>query len=80
MRILNIENNNALKDIQIFLTPSEAEEMLGDLQRLIKEKKDFNHAHIADQHYKHEITISIYDNNNISTFNERARILINKDV
>jgi len=78
MRILDGTSDNALTDVYIYLTIEEAKEMLDSLAALL-EKPDNNHTHIDDNEYKHEITISIYTEDNIKYFNKRSQKLILED-
>ena len=41
--------------------------MVGFLHSLLNEKTTGGHAHINDDSYKHEVTITIYDEKNLQT-------------
>lgn len=79
MRLLDTENDKALCDIKIYLTRAEAQELLDDLIALLKTDKKAYHVHINDVQYKHEITVALYDEKDISTFNDRSKKLIKFD-
>ncbi|MDL2225932.1 hypothetical protein LJC20_07075 [Eubacteriales bacterium OttesenSCG-928-M02] len=79
MRILNEDNNSAIKNLTILLEYHEATELFDSLSAMIKDCQKHEHEHINDKEYEHEITIAIYDENNISTFNPRMVQLIKED-
>jgi predicted hydrolase (HD superfamily) len=62
----------------LLLTLSEAEELRDDLDSLINKQK-MHHAHVNDSEYNHEITVAIYDEKNLTGFDERATQLILTD-
>lgn len=80
MRILDTNNNRVLKHINIYLTLSEAQELISDLQRLISQNIKNNHAHVDDDEYKHSVTIALYDQNSLEGFDDRSKILILQDI
>jgi len=77
MRIFDVDNNKAIKNMILYLTIEEAEEILGDLENLIKRNRSNEHTHINDAEYKREIRLVIYDRNNLNGFDERSKRLIN---
>lgn len=79
MRLLDEGSDKSINKLTIYLTKSEAEELYGDLKRIIDTPKN-NHAHVSSEDYKKEITICIYDENVIDeSFNERSKKLIKYD-
>lgn len=80
MRILDSEHDKALKNVILYLRLEEAKELMDDLARLIETKNLKDHAHINDQEYKHELTVLIYDENNLSSLDERSKRLIGNSV
>jgi len=78
MRILDEDNNKAIKRVLILLTQEEATEMRDDLERMLQKNISNEHTHINDMEYEHEMTISIY-NDQVQSFNERVKNLIAKD-
>jgi hypothetical protein len=64
MRILDEVTNKSLKNITLYLTFSEATELLDSLAQIIK-KPINNHDHISSEDYQKEITICIYDKKNL---------------
>jgi hypothetical protein len=80
MRILDIENNKVSKNITLYLKLEEARKLADDLHRLIDNYGNNEHTHINDCDYTHEITVVLYNENNIIDFNERSRKLIIADI
>jgi hypothetical protein len=78
MRLLNQDNDKPLDRLTIYLTQSEAKEMLDSIQTLIKGPEG-NHSHIPSEDFQKEITICIYDTDSMSNFNERSKKLIIQD-
>ncbi|HRD56297.1 MAG TPA: hypothetical protein PLC42_07885 [Parachlamydiaceae bacterium] len=78
MRILDEISNNSLDNITIYLTSAEAKELRDSIDDLLKKPLN-NHAHISDESFKKEITICIYNVNNLNGFNERSLDLIIND-
>ncbi|MBP7074896.1 MAG: hypothetical protein KBA81_05870 [Rhabdochlamydiaceae bacterium] len=78
MRILNDESNEKLDNVSIFLTREEAIQFRGYLNQLLENPK-LHHSHLSSSDYKKEITICIYEEDNITSFNERSRKLILND-
>jgi hypothetical protein len=79
LRILDVENDKALNDVTLYLTISEAKELLGDLQDLINKFGRNEHAHINDTEFNHELTLVLYDEQNLVGFDERSKKLIKED-
>lgn len=72
MRIYDNESKRLLTSVTLFLTPAEAKELADDAADL-GASPDKHHAHINDNSYKHEITISVYTRGNFSQFHEEAK-------
>lgn len=80
MRILDPDQDRALDEVAIYLTPEEAREMRDSLNHLLEHfQEPEEHVHVADSDFKHEITISIYTESNLKYFNQRSRKLIAED-
>jgi hypothetical protein len=79
MRILNEDSNKSMKNALLLLTVQEASELRDDLERLISQKIFNDHSHINDSDYEHELTIALYNPDNIEEFNERTKKLISHD-
>ncbi|MFN8598015.1 MAG: hypothetical protein U0559_17750 [Anaerolineae bacterium] len=78
MRLLDLDHDQSLKNLGLYLTLAEARQMIGYLQTLLDDP-DANHAHLNDSTFKHEVTISIYTDSNIQFYDERSRQLLNED-
>ncbi|WP_058487096.1 hypothetical protein [Defluviitalea phaphyphila] len=78
MRILDQEADKVIKNILLLLTPSEASELKDDLERILSENKEGEHSHICDINYEHEVTIAIYEDETINSFNNRIKKLLKK--
>ncbi len=79
MRILDEENDKPTKRALVLLTPEEAREFRDALEHVLK-RPDNNHAHISDSTYEREITLAIYTPDNLKHFNERVKMLIEREV
>ncbi len=81
MRIYNVDSDKKVNKVILYLTPDEAQEMKDSLELLINNNKKHHHEHIPDREddFKREITICIYKEDNLSTFDERSRKLILND-
>ena len=78
MRILDMNSNKALNNICVYLTLSEAKNLMSSIEDLLEDKLE-PHVHIYDDIYQHEITITIYDEKNLHSYNERSKKLIFED-
>ncbi len=79
MRILDEDNDKPIKTALVLLTPKEAREFRDALEQVL-ERPDNNHVHIPDSTYEREITIAIYTPDNLKHFNERVKMLIEREV
>ncbi len=79
MRIYNLDSDAKVNKIILYLTPDEAQEMKHALEQIISDNKKYQHKHIIDSEYKREITVCIYREDNLSTFDERSKRLILND-
>lgn len=81
MRILHRKTDQSFKDIELFLTKEEAEDMIDGLQALLK-NPDFHHIHLdrmPENDIMKQITIAVYSDDNLNTFDPRSRKLILED-
>ncbi|MCH9634487.1 MAG: hypothetical protein S4CHLAM7_12390 [Chlamydiae bacterium] len=81
MRIYNEDEDRKVNNVIIYLTSEEAQEMKDALDGLITSKKKLNHEHVPDRanDYNREITLCIYDEQNLEGFHPRAIKLIKED-
>jgi hypothetical protein len=78
MRILDESADKSLNNVILYLTLSEASELRDSLDDLLK-KSSNNHAHIANENFQKELTVCIYDVENLKGFDERSIDLIVND-
>jgi hypothetical protein len=74
MRILNLDTNEKINQATIYLTNSEAKELKDSLENLLENNS--HHEHISDNSFQTEITVCIYEKDNIGKFDARSRKLI----
>lgn len=79
MRILDQDSDKAIRRMLVLLTPTEAAELKNDLDRILQGHLALEHAHIDDQTFEHEITVAVYTNEVMSSFDERTKLLIERD-
>ena len=78
MRILDEVTDQSLSAIAIYLTTSEAEELRDSLEQLLKNWES-RHEHVSSSDYKRQITVCIYDPENLEGFDERSKRLITEN-
>lgn len=79
MRLLNQDKNISIKNILILLTKDEAIELRDDLNKLLSNDDFAAHTHINDNVFEHEITMAIYEENELEYFDQRTKKLILED-
>ncbi len=80
MRISNDITNEKLDQITLFLTELEAIQLKNYLEQFLQKPKDIGlHFHLSSEDYQKEITICIYDPDNIDRLHPRAQKLILED-
>ena len=79
MRIYNVDSDDKVNKVILYLTPDEAKEMKDALEAILSNSKKHHHEHIPDSDFKKEITVCIYREDNLSSFDERSRKLILDD-
>lgn len=80
MRIYDHKSDATSNNIVLFLKLDEAKELYHSLGSIIEKKSLHDHAHINDLEYKHEITITLYAEDDMEMLNERAKKVILEDV
>lgn len=78
MRILDEISDKSLENIILYLTLAEASELRDSLDELLNKPLN-NHAHISSENFQKEITVCIYDMDNLKGFNQRSIDLIKDD-
>ncbi len=76
MRMLDGERDIAIDNLTLYLKKSEAIELLGSLKRIIEAEDYGMHIHVSEDSYQREVTVLLYDENNIDSLNERSKKLI----
>ena len=75
MHILDETTDKSLKNIVLYLTFAEALELKDSLDKIIN-KPFNNHFHIPDENFQKELTVCVYNVDDLSGFNERSINLI----
>ena len=78
MRILDESSDKKLDRVSIFLTKEEAIQLKGYLNQLLDNPK-LQHSHFSSSDFQKEITICLYDEQDLEHFNNRSKILIKED-
>ena len=78
MRILDDKEDKKLNTVSIFLTKKEAMQFQNYLNQLLDNPK-LQHMHFSSEDYQKEITICLYDEENLESFHSRAQKLIKED-
>ena len=80
MRISDDISDRKLDKVTLFLTESEALQLEGYLKQFIEKPKDKGlHFHLTSEDYQKEVTVCIYDPENIKALHPRAQKLIRDD-
>jgi len=79
LRILDESTDQSITNVTLYLTLSEAIEMLDSLPALITGPLN-NHSHISSDDHQKEITVCVYDRENLNGFSERSKNLIINDL
>jgi hypothetical protein len=75
MRIYDSQNDKTIENITLYLTIDEARELHHDLSDLI-ERPIGNHAHVMSNDYQRELTVCVYDKDNLAMFDEKSKKVI----
>ena len=78
MRILDDKSDKKLNSVSLFLTKTEATHLIGYLAQLLS-NKSLDHSHLMSEDYKKEVTVCLYDPENVDNFQERIQKLIHYD-
>ncbi|MBM3201871.1 MAG: hypothetical protein FJZ56_05630 [Chlamydiae bacterium] len=79
MRIYDLNADKKIDKVILYLTPDEAQQLKYALEQIIGDNKKHHHQHILDDDYKREITVCVYKDDNLATFDERSQRLIQQD-
>jgi len=78
MRMLDETRDRSLSRITLLLTQAEAEELRDSLESVLRGGIG-QHEHTPSEDFEKEITIALYDDAAIDSFNDRCRRLIKED-
>lgn len=78
MRILDEEADRAISMVTLFLTKSEASELRDSLKALL-ERNGVGHEHVDSEDFQKEITVAVYDDDDVTQFDQRSQRLIRED-
>ena len=78
MRILDQDRDKSVNRITLYLLRSEAEELKDSLESLLRPEGG-HHEHVSSSDYSKEVTVTVYDADNVSSFDGRSRELIDED-
>ena len=79
MRILNNDTDKKADNITLCLTKAEAAELRDTLESILENPKE-NHGHIPDYVDNKELTVCVYDMNDLdSSLHDRIKKLIKED-
>ena len=79
MRIYSDDHDSAVKEVILLLKRHEALYLIGALENMLESKEICDHHHINDDTYEHEITVGLYDEQNLAGFSDRMKKLIKED-
>jgi PHP family Zn ribbon phosphoesterase len=77
--MLNEDADVSVKNLVLMLTLDEAKELRDYLKALIDDFGKEGHTHVYDSEYQHSLTYAIYDETDISEFNQRIQYLLQHD-
>lgn len=75
MRIYDSDNDKSFDNVTLYLTIDEARELYNDLAGLI-ERPAGNHVHINSSDYQREVTVCVYDTENLDLFDEKSKKIL----
>ncbi len=78
MRIHDEDNDQTLKNASIYLTTSEAAELVGFLVDMIK-KPNVKSGFVSDPDFEHNLKVYVYNQYEQSGFNQRQKEIIEQD-
>jgi len=79
MRILDEKTNKGVNLLTLLLKKQEAEQLVAYLNLLLESESSKDHHHLSNDDYSKEITIALYEENDIEHFSDRCKELILHD-
>ena len=80
MRILDTNTDIALKNIILYLRAEEAKDLHDSIGVMLENKDYHYHDHVNDATFEHEVTVVLYDEQQMESLNERSKEIILKDI
>ena len=80
MRVFDPNTDTTLKDVVLYLKANEAKELLDSLSEMLETNDLNSHSHINDVSFEHEITVVLYEEQQIDKLNERSQKIIIEDI
>jgi hypothetical protein len=69
MKMIDLDTEKEIKDLGLFLTVKQANQLIGYLEGFIEiYGKQGQHIHLSDTSHTREITIALYDDKDLSKF------------
>jgi len=81
MRMLNAENKISLWNIQLYLTPGEAEMLCDQLNKLLEEPENNEHFHVHCENSGRELSCSLITKqklSDLSGYSKEERIILSE--
>ena len=78
MKIYNPDSKRTLDNVTLYLTPEEAAD-LGFSATDLSEHPEKHHHHINNSTFQKEITVSVYTDENINSFDEESKRIIQSE-
>ena len=75
MRIHDSDNDKVIDNATVYLTATEAQELMDDLSAVLLNPKG-NHAHICSADYQQELTVCIYNLDDLDEFDDPSKAII----
>lgn len=76
MRIHDSQNDTVTKNLILFLTEKEAQQLIGALENVLEDDSAGNHWHINDKEYTHEITVTIVRPGKLNEYDNRSQEIL----
>lgn len=79
MRLFCPQFDITMNEVVLYLTKEEMKELADGLYNLLSLGDLSSHIHVNDLSYRHEITATVYSENNMTMLNDRSKIIIKDD-
>lgn len=78
MHILDEKTDKSVNRLTVYLTRDEAKEIVDGIRDLLLNTQK-HHVHLSSSDYRKEITFTIYDLQNLESYDDRSKRLIQED-